>query len=336
MDLYHHPEYHALYLHHQALAQHCRAAVTAWLVSGEPLLVAAFDWQWTPTSARSFVAALSHLFRAYNDVLWQEFHYCRQCSGQCCVVDASDVHPFDLIAITLLDLAAPTLPPRIAAHPQDCIYLAGSQCTWPADWRTIKCWSFYCLGSGPWPATAALSTLYQAVTVRLQTVVDEQLPEPLRLYERRLGIKLADHLADPVDFAHVLHAACHALLVEPLHARFPLFVPALSAHLKVEQRRAPIFLLSDHDLYEFITAATEELYASPPNAPVGVASSADQLLIDLETLTWIIEYLPAHRQQLLSDLYLRYADAPVPMKGEPPTLWYRMRNQILDILNDGV
>lgn len=334
MELTHHTEYHRLYLDHQRLAQACQAAVSAWQTSGESLAIAEIDWQWTPATARTFVAAISHLFQAYNDVLWQEFNYCRQCGGQCCVVDASDVRPFDLIAIALLELAPPTLPPRIAANPHDCIYLAGSQCTWPADWRTIKCWSFYCLGSGPWPATAALDALYAAVTTRLQEVVNTHLPEPLRLYERMQGIDFAEHLADPVDFAHTLHTACHALLVVPLLARFPMFAIEQPVQVQPKRTSTPIFLIPDHDSYEFITTATEALYDSPISTPVGVASSADQLLLDLETLTWIIESQPAQRLQLLTDLYARYAGAPVPLKGEQPSLWYGMRNQILALLND--
>ena len=250
------------------------------------------------------------------------------------MVDASDVHAFDLIAIALLDLTPPILPERIAANPHDCIYLAGSQCTWPADWRTLKCWSFYCLGSGPWPATAALGALYQEVTAELQTVVNTYLPEELRRYETVRQMNFANHLADPVDFSNTLHTACQTLLVAPLQARFPTFVLEPSSRSRTEQSSSPIFLMPEHDLYEFITEATETLYASPPLTPAGVASSADQFLIDLETLTWVIEHSPAQRQQLLGELYPRYAAAPVPAKGEAPTLWYRMRNQILNLLND--
>ncbi|MEZ4725682.1 MAG: hypothetical protein R3E79_00950 [Caldilineaceae bacterium] len=334
MDLTHHTEYQSVYLHHQTLAQGCQTAVAAWQASGESLPVAEWELQWTPATAHTFVGAMRQLFQAYNHVLWQEFHYCRQCGGQCCVVDASDVRPFDLIALALLALAPPVLPPRIAANPQDCIYLAGSQCTWPTDWRTIKCWSFYCLGSGPWPVTAALGELHDAVTKRLQAVVTTHLPEPLRLYERTQGMHFADHLADPVAFAHTLHAACHTLLVAPLHTRFPTFPLDLPLLVQPKATHTPIFLMPDPDFSEFITAATEELYASPPDVPAGVTSSTDQLLSDLDTLTWIIENQPAQRPQLLAELYTRYAGAPVPRKGEKPSLWYGMRNQILTLLNE--
>lgn len=334
MELTQHAEYHTLYLHHQMLAQSCQTAVTAWQNSGETLAVAEFAWHWTPATARTFVEAISRLFHAYNDVLWQEYTYCRQCGGQCCVMDAADVRPFDLIAIALLDLAPPHLPQRIAANPHDCIYLAGSQCTWPAEWRTLKCWSFYCLGSGPWPVTDALGALYAAVTTRLQEVVDAHLPDPLRHYEVVQGMRFADHLVDPVDFAHTLHTACHALLVAPLHARFPTVSLDLPTRVQPTNSRAPIFLMLDADLYEFISTATEALYVSSPVVPAGVTSSADQFLVDLETLTWIIEDPAGQHQIRLRELYQRYAGAPVPRKGETPSLWYGMRNQILALLGD--
>jgi hypothetical protein len=339
MQLTHHSEYQTVYLHHQRVAQGCQAAVIAWRASEEVLDVAEFGLHWTPATAHTFVAALSQLFQRYNQVLWQDFHYCHQCGGQCCVVDASDVRAFDLIAMTLLDLPPPLLPERIAANPQDCIYLAGSQCTWPSAWRTLKCWSFYCLGSGPWPATAALGALYQEITAQLQSVVSTHLPAELRRYEQVRQMNFADHLADPVDFSNTLHIACQTLLVAPLQARFPTFALEQPSQVRTEHS-SPIFLLPEHDLYEFITEATEALYASPPVSPTGVDSSVDQFLVDLETLTWLIEHSPAQyppeqSQQQLNELYQRYADAPIPAKGETPTLWYRMRNQILELLNPG-
>lgn len=334
MNLTHHPEYQTCYRRHQALAQGCQSAVAAWRARNEPLPITALGIQWTPATARTFVAAVSGLFAAYNALLWQEFHYCRQCGGQCCVVDASDVRPFDLIACALLELTPPLLPDRIAANVHDCIYLAGSQCTWPADWRTLKCWSFYCLGSGPWPLTATLGELHAAVMSRLQLVVNTHLPAPLRRYEQVAGLNFADHLADPVAFANILHSACHDLLVAPLHAGFPLFPLTPPTSSQAERRSTPIFLMADPDLYEFITAATMALYESPPFPPAGVAAAVDQFLADLETLTWIIENKPAQRQQQLQELYWRYAAAPAPAKGAAPSLWYQMRNQLLLLLNE--
>ena len=335
MDLTLHPEYNLVYRYQQRLAQGCQAAVIAWQACNDRLMTAEPALQWTPTTAHTFVNALSQLFQAYNGVLWQDFHYCRQCGGQCCVVDASDVRPFDLIATALLSLTPPVLPARLAANPTDCIYLDGAQCTWPTDWRTIKCWSFYCLGSGPWPATVALGTLHDAVMIRLQAVVNQHLPFPLRDYETSHQMHFADNLADPVLFAHTFHTACHDLLVAPLHARFPLFDLTSPEHSPATVGRTPIFLMAESDLYEFITTATEILYETPPVAPVETLS-VDQLLSDLETLTWIVENKPAQYQQQLQELYQRYADAPAPAKGEAPTLWVQMRNQLLQLLHEPI
>lgn len=334
MNITDHPEYQRRYRHDQTLAQACQAAVAAWQADPEPLVMGELGLLWTPATARSFVSALSTLFQAYNQVLWAEFHYCRQCGGQCCVVDAADVRPFDCIAAALLDLSPPVLPARIAANPQDCIYLAGAQCTWPTTWRTIKCWSFYCLGSGPWPTTTALGTLYQEITRRLAATVNRYLPAPLQRYESHYQMKFADHLADPVLFAHTLHTACHALLVAPFHDRFPLFALEEPTHAPTPAGRTPIFLMAETDLYEFITTATETLYEAHPLAPPGATTSVDQLLIDLETLTWIVENEPAQHKQQVTELYQRYANAPAPAKGEAPTLWYGMRNQLLQLLHD--
>lgn len=334
MDLTHHPEYQTRYLSHQMVAVGCQAAVAAWQKSTELLATPDPALQWTPATARDFVNELSQLFHAYNGVLWQEFHYCRTCGGQCCVVDASDIRPFDLIATALLDLTPPILAPRLAANPHDCIYLAGAHCSWPDAWRTIKCWSFYCLGSGPWPANAALGELYQTLMTHLQTVVNRHLPSPLRAYETSHQMRFADSLADPVLFAHTLHTACHELLTAPLHARFPLFALAEPTHALTPVGRTPIFLMAETDLYEFITTATETLYEAPPAAPTNMGASVDQFLSDLETLTWIVENEPADRQQTVNELYQRYANAPAPTKGATPTLWYGMRNQLLQLLND--
>ncbi len=333
MDLTLHPEYNPVYRYQQRLAQGCQAAVTAWQAGNDLLATAEPALQWTPTAAHTFVNGISQLFQAYNGVLWQDFHYCRQCGGQCCVVDASDVRPFDLIAMALLGLTPPVLPSRLAAKPTDCIYLDGAQCTWPTGWRTIKCWSFYCLGSGPWPATVALGVLHDAVMIRLQAVVNRHLPLPLRAYETSHQMHFVDSLADPVLFAHTLHTACHDLLVAPLHARFPLFELSSPERSTAIVGRTPIFLIVDSDLYEFITTATETLYEAPPVAPVGTAS-VDQLLSDLETLTWIVENEPAQHKQQVAELYQRYADVPVPAKEEAPTLWVQMRNQLLQLLNE--
>jgi hypothetical protein len=260
------------------------------------------------------VEQLTQLFQAYNQVLWAHFHYCRDCGGQCCVVDAADIRPFDLLALALLDQVAPVLPDVLATQARACIYLAGQQCSWPASWRTIKCWSFYCLGSGPWPPAAPLVDWYHTLTLALQQVVQQWLPAPLRQYEAVHGITLAHYLDDPVDFSNRFHAALGALFVEPLNQRYPCVNPALpvpsTPQPAVPQRMANIVLTiaPDEETLALIGLVIEELVESPPVLEAG--RSVDALLVDLETLTWIVESQPAQSQRLLQEMNGRYPAQP--------------------------
>jgi hypothetical protein len=65
-----------------------------------------------------------------------------------------------------------------------------------------------------------------------------------------------------------------------------------------------------------------------------LAVSPDQLLADLELLEWIMLGHPGHGARLLEKMYLRYAHAPAPKKGERATIWYRVRNHILHLWNN--
>jgi hypothetical protein len=325
-----HPEY-ARYLRHQAAWQGCQEAVGLWLASNEPILVERYGLCWTYEAARSFVHSLTQLFQAYNQVLWEHFSYCRECGGQCCVVDASDVRAFDLIAIALLEESAPVLPARIERVGQACIYLATTNgrphCSWPDAWRTIKCWSFYCLGSGPWPPDADLGKLYHAVTAELQHVMQTLLPEPLRRYEAVEQLELTAYLDDPVEFSNRLHEALAAIFVEPFRARYP-FSKAVEA-LGIEQHATitPNIFLMGEDVLTFIAEAMTEIDESPP-APPGRDFSQEQLLADLEMLAWIVESGPANYRAQVEEMQRRYAQVPAG------TLWYRMKEQ-LQILDFG-
>jgi len=108
---------------------------------------------------------------------------------------------------------------------------------------------------------------------RLQTVVNQHLPLPMRDYETSRQMHFADNLADPVLFAHTFHTACHDLLVAPLHARFPLFELVLPEQSPTALSRTPIFLIVESDLYEFITTATECMYESHERAAGGESSA---------------------------------------------------------------
>jgi len=84
----------------------------------------------------------------------------------------------------------------------------------------------------------------------------------------------------------------------------------------------------------FIAETAEQVWETPPPVPEGLAVSADQLLADLELLEWIMLGHPGHGARLLEEMYLRYARAPAPKKGERATIWYRMRNHILHLWNN--
>jgi transposase-like protein len=84
----------------------------------------------------------------------------------------------------------------------------------------------------------------------------------------------------------------------------------------------------------FIAETAEQVWQHPPLAPEGLTVSPDQLLADLELLEWIMLGHPGHGAHLLEEMYLRYARAPAPKKGECATIWYRMRNHVLHLWNN--
>jgi hypothetical protein len=326
MRLSQHPEY-TKYLQDRETVRRCRQALAAWRADGEPIHVPDVDLCWTPERALAFVRSLVSLFRAYNQVLWEEFPYCRACGGGCCVLDASHVGPFDGIALATLDLSAPALPEVISASARECVYLDGRECTWPVDWRTIKCWSFYCLG-GRWDPGASLGEHHGVLATALKGVVLAGLPEELRQYERVHGESLIAHLDDPTAFAHALDDALFDLLAGPLHARYPLL-----DDVPVEESAEPGGARSlEEDILAFVAQAMEELFESPPPAAEEPGVSTDQLLADLELLEWIAAGHPSNGVRLLEEMHARYAAALPPRGAEPPTIGHRMRECIVAML----
>lgn len=338
MQLATHSEYPAVYLTNAAAFAQCQAAIAQWQASDKPIPVERYGLTWTPAKARRFVADVAQLFQAYNQVLWENFSYCRQCGGQCCVVGASDVRLFDLLAVALLHERAPHLPERIAANAQACIYLNGQQCSWPGSWRTVKCWSFYCLGSGPWPDHASLGELYQAVTADLVGVVAELLPKPLRRYETNHHVRLIDYLDDPVAFAHQFHSAVEAVFVTPfLHQQPALADLVAQEHSPPQPGRAGAhrhkiaLQLSDDAADEnglgIIAAISEELLQAE-------AEGGEELLADLETLAWILESRPAQAQALLREMAQRYAHAAPPAEAGLLRPWQQLQAYLRSLLEN--
>jgi hypothetical protein len=328
MRLEGHPEYIQALLDRETVAR-CRRAVEGWKAGRLELQVPAYGLSWTPESALSLVHELQDLFAAYNRVLWEQFLYCRACGGQCCVNEASHVGPFDGVAIALLETSLPDLPPNLPTTDRACIYLAGRACCLPVEWRTIKCWSFFCLG-GLWDPAAPLGKPYSDLTAALKAVVQTHLRRSeclaLRTYEEARGDPLVDHLHDPADFAAALDDALWEVLVGPLHARYPLL-----------DEREPDAPTADADTAEdqvlaFVAEAMEQVLLDPPSVPEGLPLTAAQLLEDLETLEWIAVGRPTHRARLLREMGARYAGVPGPVDGEGPSVWYQMRTHLDELL----
>jgi hypothetical protein len=326
MKLQKHPEY-TKYLQDRETIWRCRQAVDAWRADGETICAARYDLCWTHERALNFVRSLVRMFRAYNRVLWEQFPYCRACGGGCCVLDASHVGPFDGIALALLDLSPPLLPEGIAVPARACIYLRGQRCVLPVEWRTVKCWSFYCLG-GRWDPGLSLGEHHGALARALKGVISVLLPEELRCYEQVGGDPLVAHLDDPTDLAQALDDALFELLVEPLHARYPLLDEAQAQDDAGQGDDRSI----EEDVLAFVAQAMERLCESGPSDLEGLPVSLDQLFADLELLEWIVVGRPANQAQLLADMSARYAGACAPEGGAPASLCWQM-HACLDTLS---
>jgi hypothetical protein len=340
MRLEQHPEY-IQSLRDREIVARCAQAVEAWKADGLSLEVPAYGLSWTPASALSLVRALQALFHAYNRVLWEQFPYCPACGGQCCVNEASHVGPFDGLALALLGVSLPDLPPQLPTTDRACIYLAARTCSLPAEWRTIKCWSFFCLG-GLWDPAVPLGEHYHELTAALKAVLHAHLQRrecaALRRYEQVRGDLLADHLHDPADLAGALDDALWEVLVGALQARYPLLdtqTSGLSERGPLPDSRAEAGALYaapaagqrpalEEERLAFIVEAMEQVLDAPPSPPKGLLVPSAQLLEDLESLEWIIVGHPARATQHLQSMAARYAAAPGPTDGEQPSIWYRM------------
>lgn len=298
MDVRRHPEYD-LYHRDAALVATCRRAMAAWKEDGEAIL-APDGVTWTPHSARAFVEEVAELFQAYNLALWQTFSYCRSCRGGCCVTGASQVTTFDALALALLDEPFPHLAPRAAEG--DCIYLGAQGCSWPQAWRPIKCWAFYCLGSGDWEIDAE-DARYERITQRLQTIVQQRLPGYLQRRDVDSDAPLHQFLADPIAFAGALGAALYEIFVAPFASAYNLATdeqPLAAGESEILRRDE---LPATEQALAFIAGAVEELWQRPASA---ATATDDQLLEDLERLEWVLVQRPPHAQptlQALSDCY---------------------------------
>ena len=289
MELKTHPEYER-YQADGALLAAIGPALAEWLAAGEPLVTATAVF--TPAAVRQLLADLVTLLQAYNRVLWQEFDYCRQCRGGCCVVGASQVTAVDVLALTVLDEPLPHLPGQTHHDDHACIYLGVGGCTWPGRWRPLKCQIFYCLGSGDWQLDAA-DERYGRLTRRLQAVVAAHWPDLLPAAEAQ---PLVDGLADPLRFAAALTAVLTQELIAPLVAHL-----GLVAEL-ARDNSGPVAADALSETQVFIAAMMAQL-ETLPDAETAVA----QLYADLETLQWVAAGQPGNSQELLAEVGRHYA-----------------------------
>jgi hypothetical protein len=230
---------------------------------------------------------------------------------------------FDALALALLDEPFPDLASRAAA--EDCIYLGAQGCRWPQTWRPIKCWSFYCLGSGDWELDAA-DARYQEITAVLGDVVRQWLPGRLRQPEEDGRSTYLAFLSDPIAFAESLGATMFDLFVEPFAARYDVG----EAHRGAEPLRAfgaSVNPPADEAILLFIAEAGEALWQQ---SMTGDLTGADRLLADLEQLEWLLVNRPAAMPESLRDLARRYAvgdDA-----GQLPAAVKQARRRMAEVL----
>lgn len=329
MKLTQHPEYQRVYLSNEEAAARCQEAVARWKVNNDSIDVPEYAIQWTYKAAQAFVQQLSQLFQAYNQVLWKTFHYCRQCGGQCCVVDASSVRTFDLLAIALLDVQAPVLPKNITARERECIYLLNQRCSWPEAWRTIKCWSFYCLGVGARKPNDSVGKLYTAITKELQHIVRKHIPDQLLQYEHVHNVLLTDYLDDPVRFSDELHTALDEIFVAPLARRYPI--------IDIQELHHSFINGSEHtnaaidEVLATIAQIAEQVSDSPLTLLTQMRISPEEVLADLESLQWIVEGHPSNSQKMLQDIEAHYAHVAICNEREIPDICYRIRELIFKL-----
>ena len=229
MKLTQHPEY-PIFTWAKETDQRCREAVAAWKASGKSIWVEEHSLRWTFERAQIFTRSLSCLIQEYNHVLWERFPYCRQCGGHCCRVGAaaSTIDEFDSIALALLGQSRPELPEEIEATKGDCIYRAARGCAWPAEWRMVKCWSFFCLGQSEHQKNECqkLPDLSRKrrnkIVDELRWVVLDLLPAPLRRYEDIWASSLKDYVNEPDDFVEIFNTMLFEVFISPFNDHYPI------------------------------------------------------------------------------------------------------------------
>ncbi len=279
MKLTQHPEYEK-YLADLEFAESVRAELEAWMEGNKGV----------GDGLKTAVSHLTTMFQAYNQVMWQAFPFCKMCLGGCCVVGASEVTPIDVAALTVLGHDLPVLPAQTHHDERACVYLGEQGCTWPADWRPLKCMTFFSLGSGEWQLDSA-DAEYGRLNEALQAVFEQHLPAILG---ESSGIDVRE-LADPIQFAaHLSRRLADVFL--------PAGMGGENGHFGGAQyRRLP---QKDDDPISSALLFIAEAIAQIGDQP---NEENDVLLADLEQFEWIVTGQPGNQMALLGVLNGRYA-----------------------------
>jgi hypothetical protein len=303
MKRVHHPGYSPYRKARQA-SQLISQAVELWRESGLSIRVQKYGLIWTPESASEFVESLARIFQAYNQTLWDIFPYCTLCQGGCCLVESPRISPFDMIALALLDEPFPFLPEYSLAQSQACVYLLSNRCAWPATWRTMKCWTFYCLGGEGWQLSDPHDTRYNQMATALLGILRQGMPPELLAFEGLNGNTLTSNIINPLDFAEGLDHALEEIFVQPFNARFPTGVVYSMAEITDADT------LLEGEIFDTIANMVERIEVEQPG-------SSEETLADLEMLEMILFTMPENRLNLLHEIALRYGGAEADsVKGQ--------------------
>ncbi len=211
------------------LIERCRAAAAAWQTGGQTF-VHKSGLKISHADAVDMLKRLSDLLIEYNNRMWEDFPYCRDCLGKCCTRVATRIETLDGAAVALLGLQDPVIPDPLFFSGMQCIYMSQTGCTWQGIWRPIKCWMYFCLGPQPSMSNDEINRRYEELSNALALPVEAMLPAPLaRMAQRspdyaRTGIK--GMVTYPNGFSQWLVDVTDELFAQPMLALLPENLPA--------------------------------------------------------------------------------------------------------------
>ena len=277
MNLAEHPEYDK-YLSDREFVEAVRTKLLDWMQKDET----------AASELKTAVFHLTTLFQEYNRVMWQAFPFCKMCLGGCCVVGASEVTAIDVAALTVLGHDLPILPNQTHHNERACVYLGEKGCTWPNQWRPLKCMTFFSLGSGSWQLDEADAD-YGRLSQALQVVFDAHLPA---IFGGNSNID-TEEVVEPIQFAAKLsHQLAELLLPEAIRNK---------RNNTPTDEPDPIT-----NAFLFIASSMERITENP-------TEEDEMLLADLAQFEWILTGQPANMKVLLEEINGRYATSANPI-----------------------